>query len=169
MSENIFQPGSIHRLDNNFEGRLQRVINHAPDQVWQMLTDPQKMAQWLAPGRIEQCQGGAVRIDFADSGTLIESTVQAFETGRLLEYSWSSGTEPDRPLRWALIPVEQGTCLDLTVQVPVDEDIAKACAGFDGHLNMLLAALEGVPIRFPFELFLQARKAYQAQVERLPA
>lgn len=167
MNEETFQPGSIRRLDDGFEGRLQRVIEHATDPVWRVLTDPQKIAQWLAPGSIELRQGGAVRIDFADSGILIESTVRAFETGRLLEYSWSSGAEPDRPLRWELTAVGQGTRLDLTVRLPASEDIAKACAGFEGHLDMMLAALEGVPIRFPFERFLQARKAYQAQLASL--
>ena len=47
------------------------------------------------------------------------------------------------------------------------EDVAKACAGFEGHLEMLATALEGVPTRFPFDLFVQTRKAYAEQVARL--
>jgi len=50
------------------------------------------------------------------------------------------------------------------VRLPEGEDPAKACAGFEGHLEMLAAALEGVPIRFPFDLFVQARKVYGEQV-----
>ena len=42
--------------------------------------------------------------------------------------------------------------------------MAKACAGFEGHLVMLAAALEGVPIKFPFDLFMQARAAYSKQL-----
>ncbi|CAM5791976.1 SRPBCC family protein [Castellaniella caeni] len=165
MSDSDFQPGTIQRVDSGFQGQLQRTIEHPPAQVWQMLTAPDRLAQWLAPGTIEPRQGGAVHINFADSGILIESTVSAYEAERVLEYSWSSGDEPARPLRWTLNPVPTGTQLVLTVRVPGNEDIAKACAGFEGHLDMLVAALEGVPIRFPFELFLQARKAYQAVVD----
>lgn len=161
MSEIEFQPGTIRRTDTGFEGQLRRTIAHPPARVWQMLTAPDQLAQWLAPGTIELRPGGAVHINFADSGILIESTVTAYQPEQLLEYSWSSGSEPARPLRWELSPSPEGTELVLTVQVPAQEDIAKACAGFDGHLEMLVAALEGVPIRFPFELFLQARKAYQ--------
>jgi hypothetical protein len=51
--------------------------------------------------------------------------------------------------------------LTLTVRLPADEDIAKACAGFEAHLDMLAAALEGVPIPFPFERYLAARRAYK--------
>jgi hypothetical protein len=56
---------------------------------------------------------------------------------------------------------EKGTQLILTIRLPAGEDAAKACAGFDAHLEMLAAALEGVPIRFPVDHFLKARRAYQ--------
>ena len=49
---------------------------------------------------------------------------------------------------------EGGIQLVLTLRLPSGEDIAKACAGFDAHLEMLAAALEGVPIRFPVDFFL---------------
>jgi hypothetical protein len=57
--------------------------------------------------------------------------------------------------------VKEGTQLILTVRLPAGEDIAKACAGFDAHLEMLAAALEGVPIRFPVDHFLKTRRSYQ--------
>jgi hypothetical protein len=53
------------------------------------------------------------------------------------------------------------------VRVPESEDLGKACAGFDAHLEMLAAALEGVSIKFPFDVFVQARKAYAEQVAAL--
>jgi len=156
--------GTLQRTTQGFEGVLSRQLDHDAGAVWRMLTDPQAMAQWLAPGSIEPRAGGTVRIDFADSGTVIDSRVTAFEDGRLLAYSWSSGSEPERPMRWDLAPVDGGTRLTLTLQIPANEDAAKACAGFEGHLDMLAAALEGVPIKFPFQRFLQARGAYQAQL-----
>ena len=156
--------GTLQRTPQGFEGLLARQFDHDPAAIWRMLTDPLAMAQWLAPGSIEQHVGGAVRIDFADSGTVIDSRVSAFEDGRLLAYSWSSGSEPERPMRWELAPANGGTRLTLTLQIPAQEDAAKACAGFEGHLDMLAAALEGVPIMFPFQRFLQARGAYTGQL-----
>ena len=161
MSEDSVQLGQLSRIANGFEGVLERQIGHDREAVWRMLTEPQGLAQWLAPGSIELRAGGAVRIDFADSGTVIESTVLAIDPPRLLEYSWSSGNEPQRPLRWELSASGNGTKLLLTVRVPAAEDAAKACAGFEGHLEMLVAALEGVPIKFPVDLFLKARRGYQ--------
>jgi hypothetical protein len=48
------------------------------------------------------------------------------------------------------------------LHVPAGEDAARAAAGFETHLEMLAAALEGVPIKFPFQLFKELRAAYQA-------
>jgi uncharacterized protein YndB with AHSA1/START domain len=164
MSAGSTEQGRIRHVDGGFEGRIERVYAHDPSALWRMLTEPQGLAQWLAPGTVELRAGGAVRIDFADSGTVIDSKVLALDAPRLLEYSWSSGTEPERPLRWELNPVAGGTQLVLTVRIPATEDAPKACAGFDAHLDMLAGALEGVPIKFPFQRYLDARKHYQQQL-----
>ena len=156
-----FKPGQIRPLDEGFEGRIERLFEQDRKSVWRMLTDSEALAQWLAPGSIELSTGGDVHIDFADSGTTIESTVLDLDPPRLLVYSWSSGDEPERPLRWELTAVQTGTQLSLTLWVPAEEDIAKACAGFDAHLEMLAAALEGVPIRFPVDHFMEARRIYR--------
>ena len=164
MTEAAADIGHLQRTPDGVQALLSRHLAHPPAAVWRMLVEPQAMAQWLAPGQIELVAGGAVRIDFADSGTVIDSRVSAIEPGRLLEYSWSSGAEPARPLRWELTPTAGGCTLTLGVGTPAGEDAAKACAGFEGHLDMLAAALEGVPIKFPFERFMAARRAYQQQL-----
>ena len=161
MDENSSRTARIRHFGGGFEARLERFLGHDPDTVWRMLTDPQGLAQWLAPGSIELRAGGLVRVDFVDSGRTIESVLRQLDAPRLLEYSWSSGGEPERPLRWELKAAEEGTLLVLTLRLPAGDDVAKACAGFDAHLEMLAAALEGVPIRFPVEHFLEARRAYR--------
>lgn len=158
--------GHIQRRDDgSFESRLERSYpGHQRAEVWRMLTEPAKLARWIAPGTIEPRKGGKAHIDFVDSGIVIDSEVLAFDAPRLLAYSWSSGDQPLRPLRWELADADGGTRLSLTVGTPAGEDPAKACAGFEGHLEMLAAALEGVPIKFPFDVYKQARAAYSAQL-----
>ncbi|MEO7065468.1 MAG: SRPBCC family protein [Rhodanobacter sp.] len=167
MSEDVNLSGRIRRLpDGRCEGKLQRVFEgHDRAEVWQMLTDSMSLPQWIASGTIEAHRGGKAHLDFQDSGILIDSEVVEFDPPQALAYSWSSGNEPLRPLRWQLEDTAKGTQLTLTVGTPAGEDPAKACAGFEGHLEMLAAALEGVPIKFPFDLFLQARAAYTKQLE----
>lgn len=154
-------PGQIRPLGEGFEGRIERLFEQDRKTVWRMLTEADALAQWLAPGSIALRRGGDVRIDFADSGTTIESSVLDLDPPRLLTYSWSSGDEPERPLRWELTALGNGTRLVLTLWVPAGEDVARACAGFDAHLEMLAAALEGVPIRFPVDHFVATRRVYR--------
>ncbi len=148
-------------IDNESEFQALYYLDHSVDTVWEALTDPNWLVQWLAPGFIDAEVGGRVCIDFMDSGTTIESVVRKIEPKSLLEYSWSSGSEPIRPLRWQLSPLEKGTRLELTLRIPAQEDIAKAAAGWDAHLQMMLAALLGVPIRFPLDHFLKSRREFR--------
>lgn len=129
-----------------------------------MLTEPDRMVEWLAPGSIELRRGGAAKLNFTDSGIVIDSVVTAFEPMRLLEYSWSGPGEPERPVRWEIDPAGSGTRLRLTLGIPANEDVARSCAGWEAHLMMLLAAIEGVSIKFPFERFVATRKAYNTKL-----
>jgi uncharacterized protein YndB with AHSA1/START domain len=164
MDDDIGELGEISKVDGMFEARLERHLDHAPAAVWAMLTDPARFVEWLAPGELELRPGGAARLNFTDSGTVIDSTVSVCEPPRLLEYSWSSPGEPVRPVRWEAIAEGEGTRLVLTLRIPEDEDAARACAGWEAHLMMLHAAIEGVPIKFPFERFMATREAYRAQL-----
>ena len=166
---NEAQLAELSRDGEFVTARLVRTIEHPPQVVWRALTEPAMLAQWLAPGVIELRQGGAARLDFADSGTVIDSLVSAFEAGRMLEYSWSGPGEPLRPVRWELAADGGGTALTLTQKTPAGEDPGRACAGWEAHLEMLQAALEGVPIKFPFESFKAARDAYRPLVAALTA
>lgn len=148
-----------------FTATLRRdYVGHRASEVWTFLTDPTALAQWIAPGSVEQRLGGAVKIDFHDSGVVIDSEVVEFEPGHVLAYAWGKGNDAARVLRWETRDAPAGAWLTLTVNVPAGEDPAKACAGFEGHLEMLAAALEGVPIKFPFDVYKQARAEYAAQV-----
>lgn len=158
-------PARIERRADATEITLIRHLDHPAAAVWALLTDPARLPQWLAPGEIELRVGGRARLDFVDSGTVIDSPVTAFEPQALLEYSWSGPGEPTRPVRWRLDVEGPAACrLALSLTTPAGEDAGRGAAGWEAHLEMLEAALEGVPIRFPFERFKAARDAYRALI-----
>lgn len=162
MTDLEHSPATLTRRDGQAQAVFVREFDHPPEALWAALTDPSRVCDWLAPGEIELRQGGAVRLDFGDSGIIIDSVVSAYEPGTLLEYSWSAAGEPNRPVRWEVesLPVARSR-LRLTLRVPEVEDGARSCAGWDAHLDMLAAALEGVPIRFPFPDFQRYRETYK--------
>ncbi|MDA0791399.1 MAG: SRPBCC family protein [Proteobacteria bacterium] len=165
MADQNEELGTITRGQTHCTATLTRQFDHNVEAVWQMLTDPARFVDWLAPGEIELRCGGVARLDFQDSGIVIDSTVTECDPGRVLAYSWSSPGEPDRPLRFELESNDDGCQLTLTLGVPEGEDVARSCAGWEAHLMMLIAAIEGVPIKFPFERFVATRAAYGALLE----
>lgn len=167
VSEDNEALGSIENVDGYYVAKLVRVLEHEQDTVWSMLTEPSRIMEWLAPGEIELRKGGSAKLNFVDSGIVIDSIVSEFAPPHLLEYSWSGPGEPVRPLRWETEANENGTRLTLTLRSPEDEDIARSCAGWEAHLMMLMAAIEGVPIKFPFDRFMSTREAYKQILQDL--
>jgi uncharacterized protein YndB with AHSA1/START domain len=160
MDIDITTLARLQRAHGYVRADFSRLFDHSQRAVWAMLTEPDRLAQWLAPGEIEPYRGGQARLDFADSGVVIDSEVTAYVAPRLLEYSWSSPGQPKRPMRFTLTPEGDGCRLQLSLFVPEYEDVARAFAGFEAHLDMLATALEDTPTRFPFERFKAARDAY---------
>ncbi len=146
------------------EARLTRQLSQPPIKVWQALTESERLVEWLAPGSIGAHIGGRARLDFVDSGIVIDSPVTDYQSLKVLEYSWSGPGEPQRLVRWEITPEVEETTLTLILRIPAGEDVARSCAGWEAHLEMLAAALEGVPIKFPFERFKATREAYKARL-----
>jgi uncharacterized protein YndB with AHSA1/START domain len=158
---------TFQRAGDRVVGRFDVTLAHPAETVWAALGEPARFAHWLTPGEIDPRPGGAVKLNFPDSGIVIDSLVSAFEPGRVLEYSWSRPGQPQRPIRFELEPAGPSTALALTLSVPAEEDAARAAAGWAAHLEMLAAALAGSPIRFPFETFKAAREHYRTLLATL--
>jgi uncharacterized protein YndB with AHSA1/START domain len=164
MTDPEFLAAEFDRCADVITARWSIMLENHTEQVWAALTRPDQLCQWLAPGSIEPVVGGGARLDFADSGAVIDSRVTACEPDRLLEYSWSGPGEPPRPIRWTLEPIGAGTRLTLTLGVPISENAARAAAGWSAHLDMLQSLLIGVPTKFPFLAFKAAQAGYAEQL-----
>ena len=169
MSEPAFLTAQFTQTSDTTQAELTVTLDNHLEEVWAALTEPGKLAQWLAPGTIELRLGGAARLEFGESGGLIDSKVTAFEPQILLEYSWSTPGEPLRPVRWTLEPIGPLTRLTLRLRIPAPEDAARATAGWAAHLEMLQTALVGVAPRYPSAAFKAAREAYRAQLSATAA
>jgi uncharacterized protein YndB with AHSA1/START domain len=164
MTDELIICEPLIRSGGYVRGVMTMRLDHPASRVWSTLTEPQHLAAWLAPGKIDLKLGGAVKLSFEQSGVVIDSEVAAISPGRILAYSWSGPGEPRRPIVWTLAARDEGAELSLSVDIPIAEDAARGCAGWAAHLEMLAAALEGVPIKFPFERFKAQREAYREQL-----
>jgi uncharacterized protein YndB with AHSA1/START domain len=162
--EPLFRTAMFERQEGRVVARFGTTLENHVDEVWDSLTAPARIVDWLAPGQIDPRLGGAVKLNFVDSGIVIDSTVSDIAPMRVLEYSWSGPGEPERPIRFELEPVGAGTGLVMTLSVPAEEDVGRTAAGWAAHLEMLAAALAGAPIKFPFDVFKAAREEYRAKL-----
>lgn len=160
MSQPVSELTAIRRQDGQVEAELALLIDERVDLVWTALTSSEWLPQWLAPGRIDPRLGGTVRLHFGVSGAAIDSHVTAIKPGAMIEYSRSSPGQPEQRLRWTLEPIGPTTRLVLAMMVAADSDVARACAGWAAHLDMLVAALAHVPVKFPVDVFNDARRSF---------
>jgi uncharacterized protein YndB with AHSA1/START domain len=164
LSESEIEPVAVTRQGGRAIATMTRHYEDPPAEVWVALSDPSVRVNWLAAGDIELRRGGRARLDFVDSGLVIDSEVTAFEAGRLLEFSWGTPKDAPRPVRFEIAAApDGGSDLTVTLGMPGDDDVGRSCAGWSAHLEMLAATLAGAPIKFPFERFKAARDIYRVR------
>jgi uncharacterized protein YndB with AHSA1/START domain len=121
---------------------LVRELRHAPEKVWQALTDPAHLREW-APFEVDGSLGTAgtrVNLTWVGTPTPLETTVTRADAPKLLEYNWG-----DHDMRWELEAFGGGTRLTLWTNIG-RRFIALGAAGWHICFNVLERLLAGEPI-----------------------
>jgi uncharacterized protein YndB with AHSA1/START domain len=144
-----YQPGAANlaRIDkdgDNWTLVVVRQLRHAPDKVWQALTDPAQLQAWApfdADGNLGR-EGATVTLNTVDAPApmMSETTIRRADAPHLLEYSWGDGD-----LRWELEDSDGGTRLTLWHNID-RRYIAMGAAGWQICLDVLDHALAGTPL-----------------------
>src|SRR5262249_38894088 len=80
--------GTISRGGPHAAVLFERWYACSPMELWDALTDPDRMRRWLrAEVSIQTRAGGAVRLRWEGADEM-HGVITAFEPGRLLEYTW---------------------------------------------------------------------------------
>ena len=123
---------------------LVRTIRHAPEQVWQALTDPAQLREW-APFDADRNLGNVgatVKLTTvgAPAKNVSETTITRADAPKLLEYQWGGGD-----MRWELEPNGNGTRLTLWANID-RRYIAMGAAGWHICIDVMDHLLSGTPI-----------------------
>jgi uncharacterized protein YndB with AHSA1/START domain len=116
---------------------LVRQLGHAPDIVWQALTDPAHLRAW-APFDVDADLStvGTVKLTWVGTPKPLETRVMRAEAPKVLEYN---------DTRWELEAVDGGT--RLTLWASIDRRfISMGAAGWHIALDVLDHLLTGTPI-----------------------
>jgi uncharacterized protein YndB with AHSA1/START domain len=133
--------GHLTETDGRHILRFVRSFDASITEVWQAITDSDRLARWAFPGTLEQRVGGSVRFDYGDAGEGL-GTVLRWDEPTLLEYEWGEG-ETRWHIRFALSESESGgTTLTFDHLLP-DATRAEFAAGWHWHLDRLTTVLHG--------------------------
>lgn len=160
--------------------RFERVLPGPIERVWTYLTDPDKVATWLAAAD-SQMRSGATVVFTWNHGKLspqVEPTperyekhqgatsrwrVTRFEPPRAVGWTWNVGTGSESDVMVELTPLEKDVLLVLThSRIRDPASIAEMAAGWHTHLAILEDNLRG---RVP-RPFWSTQAAAQADYEK---
>jgi uncharacterized protein YndB with AHSA1/START domain len=122
---------------------LVRELRHAPEKVWQALTDPASLREW-APFDADRSMASVGPVKLSTVGTptpqVSETQVTRAEEPTLLEYRWG-----ENDMRWELEPYGEGT--RLTLWHSIDRNfISMGAAGWHICLDVLDHLVAGQPL-----------------------
>ena len=145
MARKPYEPGPPEKVDAHPESGERwtlvfvRELPHAPENVWEALTDPDELLQW-APFDADRDLGtpGAATLTMAPEGEAMPASVRRAERPRLLEYTWGEDV-----LRWELEPIASGTRLTLRHTVSDRTWLSKVAAGWQICIDVMERALSG--------------------------
>jgi Activator of Hsp90 ATPase homolog 1-like protein len=142
-SQAAYAPGPASRAEVEKNGDkwtliLVRELRHAPELVWEALTDPAQLREWApfeADGNLAS-PGATVHLTWVGSGRVSETRVTRADPPRVLEY---------QDIRWQLEPLGSGTRLRLWHSID-RRFVSWGAAGWHICFDVLDRLLAGAPI-----------------------
>ena len=147
------------KIDERWELRFTRTLDHPPVDVWSALTEPERLRAWFPFGVEGECAPGARLRFLAPDGTeqAFEGEVTACDKPRRFEFRWGDGEH----VRFDLEPTGMGTRLTLVNTIDEVGKAARDAAGWHVALDRLAAHLDGrEPQPAPPDRFLELFRDY---------
>ena len=148
--------GTLERTEVGSRLRFARRLEHPPEAVWEALTEPDRLARWLARATLQPVRGGSLQLRWDETGALAHGTVIAFEPPSRFAYSSDSQGE----VAFALRADGDGTLLELVNDVPSVDPPDGNLAGWHQHLDLLERELAGEPGTWDRERWEELRRRY---------
>jgi len=157
----VSEKNGIHTI------RFERIVNHPVEKVWEAITVPEKMAQWLSPNietpgtSINLQLGGKIRLQYMMA--LPEGVITGLVNGQLLEITWS----PQHITKWELFKEGRKRCRIVFTESLNAPLAMHGIVGYHAYLDLLTHVLNGgiVPSDFLNEYENISRPAYEAYAE----
>jgi uncharacterized protein YndB with AHSA1/START domain len=147
---------------------FERVLHHTPEQVWEALSTPEGLKEWLlcVEARIDGRVGGTIEMVSGPARYRSTGKILAWDPPRLLEYEWKVAPVPEMPhgenavFRYELTPLSDSTRLLVTYRRITKRTAPGFLPGTHAFLDRLEAQLDGAPLPDWMIRFTEARTQY---------
>jgi len=156
--------GTMERTANGGVIRFERQLEYGIHDVWDAITNPQRLADWWLPFDAEitidlRTGGEMTFVGKGDESVELTCTILRVEPPTLLEHTH---VDPGSIMRWELEPVEAGSVLRLShfvtdVSAAVENGYA---VGLHTSLSRLVPCLAGEPVPWDWDEFAETQAGY---------
>ena len=141
------EDGTVRQVTDGYELRFERVFDAPIEDVWELVTDSDRIEEWLGVADVELRPGGRFRL-LEMGGQGIAGVILTLEPPNVIEYTWDSAEWTGGTVRYQLSEDGGGTRLVFTHIHPLRSwEIFryKSLAGWHTLLELLELALQGRP------------------------
>lgn len=136
--------GTFKRTGEIYDIIFERHLHHSVQEVWEAITHPDKLEQWLGEATVDLKEQGYITILM--QGMVIHGQILQLQEHSLLEYTWTSKSFPDTLsiVRWELTKETDNSCrLKFTERLVGPQYLTGAGPGWHYVLDTLSMVLEG--------------------------
>ena len=152
--------GTLVQTGEAYDLVFERHIARSVDKVWQALTVPERIGDWLTDADVELKVGGLFRLRFPTHDYAMEGRIVELDPPRRIAWTWPDEKHPDSIVRWELSPDGAGCRLILTQTGLRRPELPDVAAGWHAHLEGLPGAADGVNTPWRAEREREIRKLY---------
>jgi len=159
--------GSIRRLDDGSGAvTMEDIYDTDIDDLWSALTEPDRLARWIATVDGDLRVGGHVHARFTSTYEG-PGRIDVCDAPRRLLVTFAPGAEDETVMEANLAPLGERTRLIIEERgLPMDV-ISSHGAGWQAHVEDLTAYLSGAEQRVWRDRLLELKPAYQEIVEKI--
>jgi uncharacterized protein YndB with AHSA1/START domain len=158
LTTNVPLLADLGKVINDHTVSFERLLPVPVERVWQYLTEPEYLGQWLAVSSMEPRVGGRVELNFdvaemperKEKGANIRGLISCFEPHSALAFSWiDTANNLESAVTFQLIARGEQTSVIVTHSRLPKNRMHEFMAGWHTHLDVLKARLtNAVPPQF---------------------
>jgi uncharacterized protein YndB with AHSA1/START domain len=164
MTDTDLYDGRLERTADGGVIRFERHLAYPIDEVWDAITNPERLADWWLPFEAD------ISVDLREGGDMVfraagdepfefTCTILTLDPPVLLEHTHA---DPGSVMRWELESTDAGCALRLSHVVPDVPSAVDRCfvVGLHHSLSRLEPMLAGRPVPWDQDAFVVAQAAY---------